>query len=505
MPVKFTAAAVLGPAAHHVPVSLKRLPNAAVLWQPRGESGSGDGRSEASDHELSIVPPASEHFGYVISEPGELQFGSCELTGLADRYGGSGIGHNGGSGRNVFVDGKLLKGVGRTPLVSALTKTSHASGGAYLEECVREAIFAEIVDHDFPYGAVPVLAILDTGIVQEWPPDIDPPRERRTLLVRPAFIRPAHLERAFGFQSSNPIEGASDQRRVRAICESLVSENGVDGFLASLEVFWSRWAHQLAYGFVHRLSHGNNTSSNISLDGRLVDFGAASTVPSWARTATSYFPDPLSIRFDAISSAMRSVYYYVGRYVSESYGETRTIDACTAKCAANFQRLVTMEVLRLCGVADSVAKDCINSKLFGDCWRAAQIAINFGQQEHLDLLLAGEYPDSNWDIRKVWSLRPPSHLQLLASFVKGLVCSSDHGDAMERCHRLSASRPDLYKPNLRARFFLEVETKGVPNLGADPTFVQDFIRRHVEANVRESEPRLRSEAVDASQSSLVIS
>ena len=164
-----------------------------------------------------------------------------------------------------------------------------------------------------------------------------------------------------------------------------------------------------------------------------------------------------------------------------------------------------LPILRLCGVADPVARDCISSKLFSDSWRAAQIAINFGQQEHLDLLLAGDYPDSNWDIRKVWTQRPPSHLQLLASLVKGLVCSSEHGDAMERCHRLSASRPDLYKPNLRARFFSEVETKGVPNLGADPLFVQDFIRRHVAANVRESEPRLRSETVDASQSSLVIS
>jgi hypothetical protein len=434
-----------------------------------------------------------------------LQHSSCELTGFADRYGGSGIGHNGGSGRNVFVDGKLLKGVGRTPLVSALTKTSHASGGAYLEECVREAIFAEIVGHDFPYGAVPVLGILDTGINQQWPPGIDPPLERRTLLVRPAFIRPAHLERAFGFQSSNPIEGASDQRRVRAIFESLVSENGIDGFLASLEVFWSRWAHQLAYGFVHRLSHGNNTSSNISLDGRLVDFGAASTVPSWARTATSYFPDPFAIRFDAISSAIRSVYYFVGRFLDENHGDLRMIDARTAKYAIEFQRLVAMEVLRLCGVTDPVAKDCVNSTYFSNAWQSAQSAINFGQQQHLDLLLAGEYPDSSWDIRKVWSKRPPAHLQQLSILVRDLVCSGEQANALERCHRLSASRPDLYKPNLRARFFSEVETKGVRNLGADPLFVQDFIRRHVEANVRESAPRLRSETVDACQSSLVLS
>jgi hypothetical protein len=291
------------------------------------------------------------------------------LTGVADRYGGAGIGRNGGSGRNALVEGFLVKGIGRTPLVSASTPLSHASGGAYLEECVREAIFAEIVGHDFPYGAVPVLGILDTGLVQEWPEGIEPGIEPRTLLIRPPFARPAHFERALGFDSGLPFEGERDHQRVKAVFAAAVSAVGKDGLLHHIDQFWTKWAHQLAYGFVHRLSHGNNTSSNISLDGYLADFGAASSVPTWQNCATSYHFDPFVNRMNCVVMTMRSLYYYVGRHLDPQFAARPFIDARTVRCQGAFKRFVAVELLRLCGVNDLVAVECAKGSSFDLAWR----------------------------------------------------------------------------------------------------------------------------------------
>ena len=147
------------------------------------------------------------------SDTGEM-FDDDVTVGYADRYGGSGIGLNGGSGRAAVVNGYLVKGVGRTPLVSSLTDESHASGGAYLEESIRETIFAEIVRAEFPCSAIPVLAIIDTGLIQIFEESAGPKMERRTLLIRPSFIRPAHFERATAYFSGNPKEGQQDTLRV---------------------------------------------------------------------------------------------------------------------------------------------------------------------------------------------------------------------------------------------------------------------------------------------------
>jgi len=497
---------VLALSCGHVTIALEPTSKSALLWEPlvlpssRRESSALMGRTSISAL-AAISAPAQTDVPSSTSPRKAASNGA--LTGIADRYGGTGIGRNGGSGRNALVDGFLVKGIGRTPLVSASTPLSHASGGAYLEECVREAIFAEVVGHDFPYGAVPTLGILDTGLVQAWPEGIEPGIEPRTLLVRPPFARPAHFERALGFDSGLPFEGERDHQRVKAVFAAAVSAVGKDGLLHCFDQFWTRWAHQLAYGFVHRLSHGNNTSSNISLDGRLVDFGAASTVPSWQNCATSYHFDSFVNRMTCIVMSMRSLYYYVGRHLDQQFAARPFIDARTARCQQAFKRFAAVELLRICGVDDLVAADCAKGSTFDLAWHACFEAIDHAQRTKLDLLEPGTYSDAAWDIRKAWSPHPPKHLRRLSQVVSDLIPSQERDAARDRSRRLSASRPDLYKPNLRARFFAEVQEKSVPNLGADPAFVQDFIRRHVCANLRELAPRPGSASVNAAWSAAV--
>jgi hypothetical protein len=348
----------------HVPVRLRSIPNARILWLNRTAIANDPAFTRLSGDEYRYRQHLLNCCAYQIVPPHAPAptDGEIETTGLADRYGGNGIGHNGGSGRNVFVNDYFVKGIGRTPLVSRLTPLSHASGGAYLEEAVRETIYAEVVAREFPYGAAPNLAIIDTGIDQDWPEGIVPSRERRVLIVRPTFVRPAHFERAVGFISPIVKEGALDHARVKAVFANAIRGIGEKDLVSRLFTFFQRWTHQLAYAFVHRLPHGNNTSSNIAFDGRMVDFGATSAVPSWAITATSLMPDPFSQRFDAVARAIKSLCYYFCRHVDPRLASMKRIESTIAENSALFYRLVSFETLKLCGVPMANALEVMNSK-----------------------------------------------------------------------------------------------------------------------------------------------
>lgn len=128
-------------------------------------------------------------------------------TFSADRYGGSFGTIHGGSGRCGSRLGLSVKGIGATPLCSDEADWYHKHGCMWLEEAIREAVLGEIAALEFPHGAVPTLAIIDTGIrvVRE-----DGSREApRALVIRPEALRVAHMERSIFF--GNAGEKTSDQ------------------------------------------------------------------------------------------------------------------------------------------------------------------------------------------------------------------------------------------------------------------------------------------------------
>ena len=140
-------------------------------------------------------------FGYAIPLQGDPKeaFAEQVKTLYADRYGGStGRSRHGGSGRVATAGCYQAKGIGITPLAGAGSEWAHSHGCASLEESVREAIFAEVAAAEFPFGAVPVIAILDTGLYfsELTAASADSQKMRRAIIVRPAVLRPAHAERA---------------------------------------------------------------------------------------------------------------------------------------------------------------------------------------------------------------------------------------------------------------------------------------------------------------------
>jgi hypothetical protein len=264
----------------HVPIPLQRLPQARLLWL-NSDAASEDPVFATVDNDLSRY---GKHLLKACAFTVTTDHTSVDTVGVADRYGGDGIGSNGGSGRAAFIGGYHVKGIGRTPLVGLGVDETHASGFAYLEECVRESILAEICARDFPFGSVRTLAIIETGRVQVWQTETGPKPERCCLLIRSAFLRPAHLERAVAFRTANPHEGSVDAERVRRTVHCLANAVGGLGTLQDrLLDSLARWARQLACSYVYCLPHGGVSSSNVCVDGRLVDFGAMAAVPSLAR------------------------------------------------------------------------------------------------------------------------------------------------------------------------------------------------------------------------------
>lgn len=205
-----------------------------------------------------------------------------------DRYGGDGVGRNGGSGRALNTLHYSVKGVGRSPLVSVHTDVTHASGLAFLEEAVREVIFAEALGYVLPSGVSPILAIIGLNERVTWPAGSFPPVEQRVLIVRPRIARIAHLEQAFTYTPGEPYERVADVRRVAAWLDLIKSSLSIDVVLEELVTGYAGWARQYARCLVSGWSLGGLSPSNVTIDGCCFDFGGASRLPSIANYAIGY-------------------------------------------------------------------------------------------------------------------------------------------------------------------------------------------------------------------------
>lgn len=310
------AAQVLTPANGHVALPLTRLKEAAVLWLNDDEARSDPVWAQLGGDRDAYAAHLLEACAYRVAAAEETP----ERSGVADRYGGGGIGTNGGSGRAAIVGGYCVKGVGRTPLIGRDVDVGHASGGAYLEECVRESVLAEILHRELPHGVVRTLAIVATGKIQIWDTPTGPKPERCCLLVRRAFLRPAHLERAPLYRGVEELPGMVDAQRVRGTIAALQTHaGGVEALQAQLTEGFVRWSRQLAATYLLCMPHGGVSSSNVTVDGRLLDFGATAAMPSLARYWVASGHNPSGEEFRDVVDTVNGV--ACGFRFTAGYGE----------------------------------------------------------------------------------------------------------------------------------------------------------------------------------------
>ena len=260
-------------------------------------------------------------------------------TFFADRYGGPTGAIHGGSGRCGTSGYFHAKGMGRTPLISSRADWFHSHGCMWLEEAIRETIYSELACAEFPHSAIPVIAIIDCGL--HIYSDSEPPGARRAMIVRPNFIRLAHLERSIYFGTAGSVRSNQylDALRTKEVIQSFVnraSEGSRGVFLTrNIEETFSRIGEQIGYGWASRLFHGGYLSSNITINGELLDFGSFRALPNWRRAYTAPNQPAFGDDIQMVLASAHSIAFYFSRYVPSASSSQlrRELQAVTQQSA----------------------------------------------------------------------------------------------------------------------------------------------------------------------------
>ncbi len=448
-----------------VPFQARRLRAASVVWL---------NQRWFLERDVDVTDPATHRracawllgeFGYHVPGPGDDEHasGGEEKTFHADRYGGSGHLPHGGSGRAGLSGCFQAKGIGVTPLVGDVRHWTYSHGCMWLEEALREAVYAEIAAAEFPHGALPVIAVLDTGLHYRLPSG--QLGERRAIAIRPAALRLAHFERAPMFspvereQPARETNDTSDVDRVRDAIRRFDASAG-DGSepgvgVRGLADALTRVAEQAAFGQVHRLCHGGYLTSNVTLNGELLDFGSFRAVGDWSKVFPldnmPGFGDELLLLVPAI----KSLCFFLGKYGPRGVSrpsEVDLLDEMRRAMTARFDR----ECLRIWNLEE--AEEGVARMVVG-----AMREYFAAQQKRIGSYQLGYVPVQAWigDELDRGGLEaepgddPPLERRLLARIGDALtVHHGAVGDAGRRLAVMTASRllrprPTLYREKLQ--------------------------------------------------------
>jgi hypothetical protein len=243
------------------------------------------------------------------------------VTIYADRYGGDGVTPALGAGRAGFLPeaNLYIKGLGFTPLFRHNDKDDfvHSHGGVHFEDCLSEAIFAEVDHNLFELGSSRILAIIDQGKFVTEPSG----RQRHiALAVRTgAQLRPGHLLAKRVRGSRSPLEMFIS---ITTATGQLIVKPGAS--LPDLSATMLRviddHARTAADSFRWRMIHGALSPSNMDISGAMLDLATQSTQP---RTAPIFM-------LDYVQSAFGTEHKERGFYLAEMYRRVlRTTDAAT--------------------------------------------------------------------------------------------------------------------------------------------------------------------------------
>lgn len=355
-----------------IPFMAKRLRNPSLVWtNQRWFMRRGvDIASPLAHTEVETWLLDSFAFAIPLTRDPEEAFAGEWRTFNADRYGGGngGVSH-GGSGRVGTLGAFQVKGIGATPLVGDIDNWSYSHGCLWLEEAIREAICGEIADQEFPCGAVPVIAIIDTGL--SYPFEDGRVGERRALLVRPLAFRPAHLERAALFSAGDgtrqeqlfDVKRVKDAVRVFTSTDQMRNEIGIT--VKDAKELVQNIARQIAFGQVHRLFHGGYFSSNLCINGELLDFGSFRSLPDWGKSFVMDHVPPFGDEIRLLALIIESLVFHLNKYRVDPGPQLEKVGLIEI-AKTTIQNEFTSNVLTLWGLRP---EDADEWKCFVDCIR----------------------------------------------------------------------------------------------------------------------------------------
>lgn len=369
-----------------VPVSVRRVLEAEPVWINWGWFHSKGLNTLSEDVRNEVCAWLVREFAFVVVEArhDSSQFAAEEATFFADRYGGNALGRAGGSGRCAYTNGFYVKGIGPTPLRDPTGPFFHTHGALPLEEAIREAILSEVAGAEFPYGAIPCVAIITIPLRLHHCAE-DTRGEPRALLIRPAFQRAGHLESAAHFIGIEPDQHEADSRRVGR-CVAAIAERTPGGLRPWFDAFAGRMATQIAFAQIHRFSHGVYSSSNLSVDGALADFGSFRALPNWEQAYTVKGMPPFGTEWP---SFIRTVLLPLAHQIKECspQGEglgksaRSTFLRAVEHAQSQYEQTIDAEILSLFAVhpSEPIAKDLLLTIRRFKAWQARTLRNHFDE------------------------------------------------------------------------------------------------------------------------------
>ncbi|MCX7207586.1 MAG: MchC protein [Proteobacteria bacterium] len=355
--------AILGkelPASSFVAFDAFKLKQSELVWL------NNDYIAEiAPDQDISeIEKQLLKNYTYVTrgyTQSSAIDLGKKKLF-LADRYGSRHEACNGGSGR-CGINGQFqVKGIGVNPLVADNIDRDHAHGKLCLSEAINEAIWGEICHRHLPYGAVRTVAIIKTNVTIRSAYGVGTETNQPcALAIRQNAIRPAHFERATFFWPTSlehQYLREDDYLRVKAAVEQLhlafdtramIAEGQHQPFNAFAN-FTIRLARQMGVSRVLGIPHGSLTSSNISIDGRFLDFGSISAVPDFANHILAAGQGGVWDDHLLVVEWIRHLFFFINKYHSQKL--TREMqDGIIELFLAELERTENKETAKLMGIS----------------------------------------------------------------------------------------------------------------------------------------------------------
>lgn len=249
----------------HVPFQVVNIVSSKVLWiSNEFESDYGLRGFDIFKEKFSLISP-----DYRLRDGMTLDL-STASTLFAERYGGNGVGTNGGGARTGNLENFQLKGVGKNILAANTTDDWHSYGGLNLVDAVIETISYLLLKNILPIGCVKIYGIIITGDETAYLPGgkIGP----GAILVREKVTRPGHFLPCPAYNVKEIQDIPQDSYRLRYINKILYKKFRDPRELAvALAKMASMIADQFGFSKIARIFHGSISASNLSIDGRWLD------------------------------------------------------------------------------------------------------------------------------------------------------------------------------------------------------------------------------------------
>ena len=253
-----------------------KVQNPKVIWADHSLLADNNPESIASFHKNLIQENA-----YVIKDTpsfAKLKLDPSDTkTLMAERYGGWGIGKNGGGGRCGNSENYQLKGIGANCMVGDHDDQIHKYGGLDAPLAIIEIINTHLLSSLLPLGAVKIRGLL---LIGEKSAIYHHPANQcwGVIMLRDNCLRPAHFMRAplFKPRSKYSTSLSCDVARIRRLNKGLFkSFKDPNEFVRYLGKFLGNCANQFGFARAARIMHGTLSPSNTTMNGQWLDLPLA--------------------------------------------------------------------------------------------------------------------------------------------------------------------------------------------------------------------------------------